>query len=148
MEIFNKLIQREDGQESHALKAVFVDSSLVWGEWAYYIYHYDKSRGIVYINDIWFYKNGMTPSVTNVIEHIAIAIYDNERRQNDDRRFGIPRFVYFSTVRYIWELIMRHEVSLRAVVKKWRIVRFKNPSWDSQREQIIYYKALEVLENL
>ena len=43
----------------------------------------------------------MAPSATNVIEHIATAIYKHEYKLNNNKRFKIPRFVYFSTIRFI-----------------------------------------------
>ena len=88
------------------------------------------------------------PNVSNAIEYIASAIYNNESRLSRGKSFQICKFVYFSNLWYLRDFIIRQEVNLQAILKKWGIVRFKNPTWDKHWEQVIRYENMKFLKNL
>lgn len=146
MKLFNTLLEIKIGKKDLALKAVFVENSIFWWEWAYFIYHYDSLNNIYYINDLDYEWTENRISAINIIEQIMTKAYKQEMNSLWDILKIIqinnkPKVYCFYRQR-TW-IIAIDKINLKTIKSnKWDIIGFQNPRWDVHDNNKIKVKKL------
>ena len=140
-DIFTTLLKKETKLENIFLNAIYLENSMAWSHWSYYIYFYDKASNICFINDLNFYWSVNRLSVTNTIEQLSTKILPfikfTQSRNLSNVDFIIPSFIYFHNRWYWSKDIVKQEVILKPLYDENKnIVGFSNPKW--KKWNIIY----------
>lgn len=150
MSLFNTLLEIKTGKKDLPLSAIFIENSLYWWEWAYFIYHYDTLNNIFYINDLNYHWTENRTSAINLIEQIITKAYKQEMNSlNDIMRIiqsnNKPK-VYCFYRQTSWLIIM-DKINLKTIRwNQWNIIGFKNPTWDVNDSN--YVKVAKLKKNL
>jgi hypothetical protein len=78
MKLFNTLLEIKTTKKNPILKSVFIENSLYWTEWAYFIYHYDMQTHSFYINDLDYFWTKDRTSAIDIIENIITKAFHQE----------------------------------------------------------------------
>ena len=150
MKLFDTLLEIKTGKKDLPLRAIFVENSLFWREWSYFIYHYDTIENIFYINDLNYPWTENRTSAINIIEHIMTKAYKQEMNSLSDIMKIIqinnkPKVYCFYRQR-TWLIIM-DKINLKTI--RWKnkeIIGFKNPTWNVNDSN--YVKVNKLKKNL
>jgi len=140
--LFEILLEIKTGKKNHLIKAVFVPNAILWGKWAYYLYYYDMVHNTFYVNDLDYGGKEDRASAINVIEQIINRAYKQEMDAFIDIIKQVqctknPSVFYFYR-RKTTNIVVIDEVKLTPIRDRtWKIVSFKNPSWDKNSSQTI-----------
>lgn len=134
MKLFNTLLEIQTWKKDLPLKAIFMENSIFWNEWSYFIYHYDTLENIFYINDLNYPWTESRTSAINIIEQIITKAYKQEMNSLSDilkiiQISNKPKIYCF--YRQISWLVIMDKINLKTIRWKNReIIGFKNPTWD------------------
>jgi hypothetical protein len=134
MKLFNNLLEIKTWKKEHPLKAIFIENSLFWEEWAYFIYHYDILHHTFYINDLDYLWTKNRTSAINIIEHIITEAFYQEMLNLPCHLARIqisknPK-VYSFYKQKNW-LIVIDKINLKTIrAEKNNIIKFINPTWN------------------
>jgi len=137
-DIFTALIKKETWFKNIFLNAIYLRNSTAAIHWSYYIYFYSKKLNICYINDLNFYWSSKRSSVTNSIEQLSSKILPHIKTiQGKDKKFKVPKFVYFHTHWYWSTSIVRQKINLQPLYSSdKKLVWFGKPDWTAWNEMI------------
>ena len=143
-DIFTALIKKETWFKSIFLNAIYLKNSTAAIHWSYYIYFYSKKLNICYINDLNFYGSVERLSVTNTIEQLSSKILSHIKiLQGKNKKFKVPKFIYFHTHWYWSTSIVRQKIYLQSLYDKDKeLVWFGKPDWTAWNE-IIFPESIE-----
>jgi len=148
MKLFNTLLEIKTGKKDLALKAVFIEDSLYGWEGAYYIYHYDIENNTFYINDLDYPWTENRISAINIAEQIITKAYKQEMNSFFDifKKVQITKKPkVFCLYKQKTGLLAIDKINLKTIKwKKWVILGFKNPIWDTKDSNNV---KLEKLKN-
>lgn len=134
MKLFNTLLEIKTGKKNLPLKAIFIENSLYWKEWTYFIYYYDVLNNSFYINDLNYPWTENRTSAINIIENIITKAYRQEMNSLVDivkKTNSIQKPKVFCFYRQKTGLIIMDKINLKTIRwKKWVILGFKSPTWD------------------
>lgn len=140
MSLFETLLRIKTEKKGHLVKAVFVPNAVMRNKWAYYLYHYDFVKNIFYINDIDCIGEKWRASATNIIEQIVSLAYKQERQAFESivelfPKNRVPKTYYFYRQKSTNIIIIDYVTLIPIKNKKWDIIGFKSPSWDTNHTQ-------------
>lgn len=78
MNLFDTLLEIKTGQKELTHKAVYIENSIDWDKWAYFIYYYDLVNNAFYINDLDSDWTKNRTSAKKLIEEIISKAYKQE----------------------------------------------------------------------
>lgn len=130
------MLKIKTGKKSHLLKAVYIDNSTANWRGSYFIYYYDLLNHTFYIDDLPWIGTEYRTSAINIIERIATKIFYQEMNNLWDavkklQRKKEPQFYYFYKQKCTGLYIMDTVEFKILKDKKGNIVRFLNPTWES-----------------
>jgi len=150
MKLFDTLLEIQTGKKDLPLRAIFIEDSLYWEEWAYFIYHYDTLNNIFYINDLNYPWTENRTNAINIIEHIITKAFKQEMNSMNDIlkiiQINLKPKIYCFYRQKSWLIIM-DKINLKTI--RWKnkeIIGFKNPIWDVNDSN--YVKVHKLKKNL
>ena len=144
-DIFSSLLKKETWFKNIFLNTIYLQNSIWWVHWSYYVYFYSKKLNICYINDLNFYCSKDRQSVTNNIEKLSSLVLPHIKIiQGKNTRFHLPSFVYFYNQWYNSTNIIRQKIKLKPIFDNNKnLVWFYQPDWTAWND-IINIKKLIV----
>ncbi len=134
MNTFEQILEIKTYQKHPTIRAVYIDKTITWTKWTYYIYYYDMKTNTFYINDLDNPSCESRTSATNIIEHIITKAHYQElyalcNYTNLTLKHKKPK-VYNITRQPSW-LIEIDPINLKTIRGADKgIIWFKNPSWN------------------
>ena len=130
---FTTLIKKETQLNEVFPNAVYLKNSFAGIHWSYYIYFYSKIKNTCYINDLSFYGSVERLSVTNTIEQLSTKILPFIKmiqNRTINKKFEIPKFIYFHNRWYGSNEIVRQAVNLKPLYNEHnKLYGFCEPDW-------------------
>lgn len=139
MSLFETLIDIKTWKKNLLMKSIYIENSLFWKQWTYFIYYHDLVNHTFYINDLDCKEN--RTSAINIIERIVNKIYKQELNNHWDIITKMLKHIEAKVIlcyrQEYTKLIVIDTLHLTAIKnKKKEIVKFKNPKWSNDTQKL------------